>query len=386
MPAHSGAGTPAQIFVAWVRQGLPTDSESLWSQEVAGLRQALSGERAGWLAVVLDRNPDVNFLQLDYLPDSADLNAVNFGTLSADARERVLGDLKACQRVFLARDRVTTALACPVCADALTLRAADAVCPKKHTFDRARSGYLNLLLSNKKQSTEPDSPHRLLSRRTFLQGGYYDQVTAATTTAVAEILAGRGETHVADLGCGEGFFTARLKAALASSTSPAIACYGVDLSRRGIKMATTYDRAITWIVASLHRSPFLPQSLDVAVSMFAPIDAADVGRVLRDDGAFVTVTPGPDHLDALRIIIYSSVKPHPQTPALMAGDTLFEQTASTRVRYPIVVDSTAQIMNLLAMTPYYWRINRETKAHVAALTRLELTVDAYVTVFRPKPI
>ena len=53
--------------------------------------------------------------------------------------------------------------------------------------------------------------------------------------------------------------------------------------------------------------------------MFAPIDAADVRRVIRDDGALVTVTPGPDHLDALRIIIYTSVKPYPQTPALMFG-------------------------------------------------------------------
>ena len=40
-------------------------------------------------------------------------------------------------------------------------------------------------------------------------------------------------------------------------------------------------------------------------------------------------------------------------------------------------------MNLLAMTPYYWNINRATRAHIEALSRLELTVDAYVSVFRP---
>jgi 23S rRNA (guanine745-N1)-methyltransferase len=136
-------------------------------------------------------------------------------------------------------------------------------------------------------------------------------------------------------------------------------------------------------VASLHRSPFRPQSLDVVLSMFAPIDPADVLRIVRDDGALITVTPGPDHLDALRNIIYTAVKPHPQTPALMAGDTLFEQTGSTRVRYAITVDTSHQIMNLLAMTPYYWNINRATRARIEALSRLELTVDAYVSVFRP---
>jgi 23S rRNA (guanine745-N1)-methyltransferase len=276
-------------------------------------------------------------------------------------------------------------LSCPACGAVLTMSAGAAACPSGHSFDRARSGYLNLLLSNKKQSAEPgDSPAMLLSRRAFLQGGFYDPMSEATNAAVAELLAGRTESQIADLGCGEGFFTARLKQALAAATSPAPTCYGVDVSRPGIKMATTYDREIRWLVASLHRSPFQPQSIDVALSMFAPIDAADVRRIVKDDGALVTVTPGPDHLDMLRLIIYSSVRPHPPTPAVMAGDTLFAPTASTRVRYPIVLDTPAQIMNLLAMTPYYWHVSRATRAHLETLTRLELTVDATVTVFRPQ--
>jgi 23S rRNA (guanine745-N1)-methyltransferase len=277
----------------------------------------------------------------------------------------------------------TTVLACPVCGAELAARAADAACVNGHAFDRARSGYLNLLLSNRKQSKEPgDSPDMMRSRRAFLQGGFYDRMAEAANAVVVEMLAGRADSQVADLGCGEGFFTARLHRAIVAAESMCT-CYGVDISRPGIKMAASLDRDITWVVASLHRSPFLPRSLDVALSLFAPIDASDVRRIVRDDGALVTVTPGPDHLDALRHIIYTSVKPHPQTPALMAGDELFEQTASTHVRYPIVVETTAQIMNLLAMTPYYWNINRATKARIEALSRLELTVDANVSVFRP---
>jgi 23S rRNA (guanine745-N1)-methyltransferase len=222
----------------------------------------------------------------------------------------------------------------------------------------------------------------LQSRRAFLQGGFYDPMATAAASTVGELLAGRAHPHVADLGSGEGFFTARLKAALdAQSSAPVF--YGVDISRPGIRMATSYDRTITWIVASLHRSPFRPQSIDVALSMFAPIDAADVRRILRDDGALVTVTPGPDHLDMLRLIIYSSVKPHPQTPTPLAGDTLFERAAMTRVRYPIVLETPEQIMHLLAMTPYYWHIHRAARTHLETLKRLELTVDAYVSVFRP---
>ena len=279
---------------------------------------------------------------------------------------------------------VISVLACPVCGAELTVRATEAACPNRHAFDRARSGYLNLLLSNRKQSAEPgDSPAMMLSRRTFLQGGFYDPVAVAANSAVATVLDGRSESHVADLGCGEGFFTARLHDALAAGMPLAPVSYGVDISRPGIKMATSYSRNVHWMVASLHRSPFMPRSLDVVVSIFAPIDAADVRRILRDDGALVTVTPGPDHLDALRRMIYASVKPHPETPPLMAGDTLFERTTSTRVRYPILVDSAAQVMNLLAMTPYYWNINRATRGRIEALSRLEPTVDVYVSVFRP---
>src|SRR6187431_2415838 len=117
--------------------------------------------------------------------------------------------------------RVNTVLACPVCGAALILSAAAATCANRHAFDRARSGYLNLLLSNKKQSAEPgDSLAMLQSRRRFLEGGYYDQMAAATVAALDGV-----EGHVADLGCGEGFFTTRIRAALTGSL-----VYGVDIS------------------------------------------------------------------------------------------------------------------------------------------------------------
>ena len=179
-----------------------------------------------------------------------------------------------------------------MCGEALAVGASAATCPRAHTFDRARSGYLNLLLSNKKQSDEPgDSPAMLRSRRAFLQRGLYDQMAAATVAAVTEIVAGRTEAHVADLGCGEVYFTARLHRAPGAAASPSVTCYGVDISRPGIRMATSYDRDITWVVASLHRAPFLARSLDVVCTLFAPIDAVELRRIIRDDGALVTVTP-----------------------------------------------------------------------------------------------
>jgi len=275
-------------------------------------------------------------------------------------------------------------LKCPVCGGALNVAGAAAVCERAHSFDLARSGYLNLLLSHQRRSPEPgDCLAMLQSRRAILQAGFYAPVAAATHLAIIDALSDRALAHVADFGCGEGYYLAGLKRALAGRTGADRRYYGVDISRPGIKMATSYDRAIIWVVASLHDSPFVAQSLDVVLSMFAPIDAADVTRVLRPDGALITVTPGPDHLDALRAIIYESVVPHPETPSVMAENDRFELVGSSRVQASMTAQSSAEIMNLLAMTPYYWNISRETRARVERCPGLDLSLDAYVHVYRP---
>src|SRR6185295_8443260 len=101
---------------------------------------------------------------------------------------------------------------------------------------------------DKRHSAEPgDSPDMLRHRRSFLQAGYYDAVATATAETVATLLAGRPAAHLADLGCGEGFFLTKLHAYLVH-TAPA-ACIGVDISRAGVKMAAANERQITWVVA-----------------------------------------------------------------------------------------------------------------------------------------
>jgi 23S rRNA (guanine745-N1)-methyltransferase len=276
-------------------------------------------------------------------------------------------------------DVPTAILKCPVCHQPLTLGDKTAACEAGHSFDRARNGYLNLLLASQRNSPEPgDSPEMLRSRRAILQSGVYDAMADATNAAVREALQEKTDAQIVDLGCGEGFFLKRLRE---SVTTP---CdfYGVDVSRAGVKMAASADRAITWLVASLHESPFMPASVDIALSMFSPIDAADVKRILKPDGLLITVTPGPDHLDALRAIIYPSVVPHSPIPAFAADDKLFTLVHSSRARTTAAVRTKEDVMNLLAMTPFYWNISLETKAKIEAVEQLEFTVDVMVNTFR----
>ena len=76
-----------------------------------GLHESLSGpdgvaegariaqERIGWLRTVFDLNPDVDFLNLDYLPDNPEFRQLKFGELSEEARTLVVQDLKAHRRI-----------------------------------------------------------------------------------------------------------------------------------------------------------------------------------------------------------------------------------------------------------------------------------------------
>lgn len=76
-------------------------------------------------------------------------------------------------------------LRCPVCAGALKKRAGAYLCPKNHSFDIAKSGYVNLLL-NSSQGHHGDDKLMVRARRDFLDKGYYDRFIAAVADAAAE--------------------------------------------------------------------------------------------------------------------------------------------------------------------------------------------------------
>ena len=95
-------------------------------------------------------------------------------------------------------------LRCPVCAGALAKRAGAYVCPKDHSFDLARSGYVNLLL-NSSQGHHGDDKLMVRARRDFLDKGYYDRFIAAVADAAAAFAP--PEATVLDAGCGEGIYS-----------------------------------------------------------------------------------------------------------------------------------------------------------------------------------
>ena len=93
-------------------------------------------------------------------------------------------------------------LICPVCGEKLNQEGKRFACSGNHSFDMARQGYLNLLIVQQKHSLNPgDTREQVLSRREFLEAGYYAPIVDTLIETAKEYnICGQ----ILDVGCGEG--------------------------------------------------------------------------------------------------------------------------------------------------------------------------------------
>jgi 23S rRNA (guanine745-N1)-methyltransferase len=111
------------------------------------------------------------------------------------------------------------------------------------------------------------------------------------------------------------------------------------------------------------------------------VNFAEFARILKDPGKLAIVSPGPKHLNGLREIIYPVARDHARSTLIEQAQGLFTHAETTRVQYRLELRSGEEIMDLLAMTPYFWNIDQNTKAKVAALERLATDVEVEILVF-----
>ncbi len=246
-------------------------------------------------------------------------------------------------------------LICPHCRESLTADDRNWSCANGHSYDQARQGYLNLLLVQHKNSKQPgDTPQMLAHRQAFLDAGHYQPVSDAITAQLAESAPAR----VLDMGCGEGYYSARLAAAL-----PQANLAGLDISKDAILKACRRSKTIQWLVASSARLPVADQSLDAALCVFSPWSPEECMRTLRPGGRVLIVGPHADHLLALREKLYDTVHP---TPELIKS--LPEQlriVSQSTLRYALQVPA-EELSHLIGMTPHGFRSQPERQQAICA--------------------
>ncbi len=237
-------------------------------------------------------------------------------------------------------------LFCPLCGKALSREEHSFRCENRHSFDIARQGYVNLLPVQNKRSLQPgDTRQQVLSRRAFLEGGFY----APIAQALCQLAAGC-TGPILDAGCGEGWYSAQLAQALETEL------VGVDISKEAVRCAAGKYKGHQWLCASAAHLPVEDSSVGLLTSLFAMTAPAEFRRVLRPDGAFIQVLAAEDHLLGLKSIIYPELKhKEKNTVPDLPG---FRLEKSLAVKFSFTAEG-EQVQNLLSMTPHIYRIGKE---------------------------
>ena len=260
---------------------------------------------------------------------------------------------------------------CPRCAQPLRREAKRYVCPQGHSFDIARQGYVNLLTVQQKHSLDPgDTRQQVLSRRAFLESGFYAPISEALNQAALDYNA-QGE--ILDVGCGEGYYSARLAAALGAPLT------GLDISKEAVRCAAGQYKAYAWLCATAAHIPVPDGSVGTLSSLFALTLPGEFRRVLRKNGLFLQVLAAEDHLLGLKSIVYD-VLTHKQknTAPALPGFALLE---SRQIRFDFTAEG-EQIQRLFAMTPHLFRIGKAGAQRLAEATVLRDTASCVLNVYR----
>ena len=210
--------------------------------------------------------------------------------------------------VAVLRD-VSDLLACPVCGRGFTLRPPALRCANGHSFDIARQGYVNLLPGGARPGTA-DTAEMVAARQAFLAAGHYTPLAGAIADLAAATVPAGPRPCVLDAGSGPGYYLAAVLDRLAGRPSgpagppaeagPGPAGLAMDISARALRRAARAHPAIGAVGWDTWRPfPVRDAVMSLVLDVFAPRNAAEFRRVLRDDGALIVVTPAPGHLAEL---------------------------------------------------------------------------------------
>ncbi len=250
-----------------------------------------------------------------------------------------------------------------------------AVCSGGHSFDRAREGYYNLLLSNAAGS-HGDNREMLEARRRFLDTGAYLPLADKLAELITFDFPEGGA--LLDIGCGEGYYTSIVFSRLEAAGKRA-AVHGFDISKDGVKLTAKRNKSIALAVASAYKMPVADESIDVAMNVFSPLALEETVRILRHGGRFVMAIPDVDHLFGLKRVLYSTpYKNKPENPMLEG----LELIAAERVKYTLKLSSQSEIQALFMMTPYAYRTPPESRARLATLDELETEVEFVIFMYQ----
>ncbi len=279
-----------------------------------------------------------------------------------------------------AMEKEAFSLQCPVCHTALQKETARYICGNRHSFDRARSGYVNLLL-RQRHRLRGDDADMVRARRAFLEQGWYVPLLDAIEKAMLGYCTA-SDPVILDIGCGEGWYSCHLAYVFAQQgRQPVLA--GFDISTNALAYAARRAGAEQnfenhWAVASINHLPAADQSADCLLNLFAPCEPKEFARVLRKDGILLRAIPLERHLWELKAAVYD--RPYENRPVWETPEG-FVSLAREQIETKITV-SGESLRNLFDMTPYARKTSPEDRAKLLAIPSLSVQLAFGLQVFR----
>jgi len=211
-------------------------------------------------------------------------------------------------------------------------------CPSNHSFDVARSGYLNL--SRGASPANADTAEMVAARKRFLESRLYD----LTINRVAAQVEG---DVVLEAGAGPGFYVSTCVDIEDQRVGLAI-----DISIPAARVAAKAHPRVASIVADVWQPlPVADGCITTVLSVFAPRNLPEFSRLLAPGGLLIVMVPNPGHLASLRHR-FDLLRIHPEKVAqlieTMPAELVLEETS----QYGSAFEGPAELVrDAIAMGP-----------------------------------
>lgn len=256
-------------------------------------------------------------------------------------------------------------LLCPICGKDLAVKDGQLKCGKNHSFDLARSGYVNLIL---KPARSAYGKGLFMSRRRLAERGFFEPLESH----IVEMLSRRAKAvdlrSLLDAGCGEGGILENIKNELRRDGKD-VQAIGIDICKSGIQIASKKCREIAWIAADLAQLPVKSDSFDAVINLLSPANYLEFRRALKRGGLLIKVVPGDRHFRELRETIGLPYQPNPNVRKIFKSN--FSIIEENRITRTIALNAEIRA-DAIAMSPLAWNHDLTNKL-VDSLD--EITID-----------
>lgn len=268
---------------------------------------------------------------------------------------------------------------CPVCGGKLERCEKIYRCSVGHSYDISKRGYVNLLMSQASSKKRHGDDTEMVNARTrFLSLDKYSPLRDEVSRIVCDELYARGGGVIADIGCGECYYTEHISKAL-DERKISHQIYGIDISKKALDAAGRRKANIELAVASAFSIPIAENCSDVIINLFAPHEANEFFKIAKDNALLIRVFPLAKHLWELKCAVYDEPYENEIDTLDFDGFTLLY---TKEMKYGIHLDTNRQILDLFSMTPYCYKTSSKDRAKLDNLGSLDTRVEFCIAVYR----